>query len=285
MKYSPRWFCVVLVTSAHLFVSHRSFGDTPENFRTDNLVAWCIVPFDASKRGPADRAEMVKELGLSRIAYDWRQEHISEFEEEIQQYQKHGIEFFAFWSWHDSLTPLIEKYKIRPQIWMMLKSPHASTQSEKVQLAAEQLLPMAKRTKNLGCKLGIYNHGGWAGEPLNMVAVCKHLREKHGFEHVGIVYNCHHGHSHIEGFEKSFKAMQPYLLCLNLNGMADPQSVQGIKNKIIPIGSGQHEAKMINTVIESGYHGPIGILDHRSEFDSKESLQMNIDGLSKLLDN
>ena len=26
--------------------------------RQNNLVAWCIVPFDASKRGPAERARM-----------------------------------------------------------------------------------------------------------------------------------------------------------------------------------------------------------------------------------
>ena len=29
-------------------------------FAKDNLVAWCIVPFDAAKRGPAERAAMVK---------------------------------------------------------------------------------------------------------------------------------------------------------------------------------------------------------------------------------
>ena len=31
-------------------------------FSRDNLVAWCIVPFDASKRGPKERAEMLERL-------------------------------------------------------------------------------------------------------------------------------------------------------------------------------------------------------------------------------
>ncbi|MDA0725322.1 MAG: hypothetical protein O3B25_13790 [Verrucomicrobia bacterium] len=44
-------------------------------FALDNLVAWCIVPFDAKKRGPAERAEMAKRLGFTKIAYDWRGEH------------------------------------------------------------------------------------------------------------------------------------------------------------------------------------------------------------------
>ena len=53
------------------------------NFAKDQLVAWCIVPFDAAKRGPLARAEMLKRLGLKRVAYDWREQHVKEFEEEI----------------------------------------------------------------------------------------------------------------------------------------------------------------------------------------------------------
>ena len=45
--------------------------------KRDNLMAWCIVPFDAKKRGPEERAAMLKELGLSRLAYDWRDEHVA----------------------------------------------------------------------------------------------------------------------------------------------------------------------------------------------------------------
>ncbi|MBO65778.1 MAG: hypothetical protein CL509_05810, partial [Actinobacteria bacterium] len=61
-----------------------------DNFAKDKLVAWCIVPFDAKQRGPAERAAMLKRLGLKRVAYDWRAKHVAEFEEEILQYKKHG---------------------------------------------------------------------------------------------------------------------------------------------------------------------------------------------------
>ena len=74
----------------------------PENFQRENLVAWCIVPFDAKVRGPAERAEMIRSLGMRRVAYDWRAEHVPQFEEEILQYKKHDIEYFAFWSWHEA---------------------------------------------------------------------------------------------------------------------------------------------------------------------------------------
>ena len=88
------------------------------NFAKDQLVAWCIVPFDAAKRGPSARAEMLKRLGLKRVAYDWRAQHVKEFEEEILQYKKHSLEFFAFWGVHDEAFALFEKYKLHPQIWL-----------------------------------------------------------------------------------------------------------------------------------------------------------------------
>ncbi len=41
----------------------------------DNLVAWCIVPFDAEERSPEQRALMLDELGFKKMAWDWRMEH------------------------------------------------------------------------------------------------------------------------------------------------------------------------------------------------------------------
>ena len=78
--------------------------------------------------------------------------------------------------------------------------------------------PLARRTAALHCRLGLYNHGGWGGEPRNLVAVCKQLHAK-GHKHAGIVYNWHHGHGHIDDWAAALKRMQPYLHCLNLNGM------------------------------------------------------------------
>lgn len=250
-----------------------------ENMHRDKLVAWCIVPFDAKQRGPAERAEMVKRLGLTRVAYDWREQHVPTFEEEILQYKKHGIEFFAFWSWHDAIEPLIEKHGIHPQIWLMFSAPAEGSPEDKVKAAAEGLLPMIEKTKKHGLKLGLYNHGGWSGEPENMVAVCRYLHSIHKADHVGIVYNLHHGHDHISDFAKQLELMQPYLLCLNLNGMNDKA-----QPKILPIGRGQHEKAMLQTIVDSHYSGPIGIIDHREELDAELSLQQNLDGLSSVLE-
>src|SRR5207249_9986872 len=60
-------------------------------FSRDNLVAWCIVPFDRKKRAPEDRAAMLERLGFRHFAYDWRAEHIPTFDAEIAALRRHGI--------------------------------------------------------------------------------------------------------------------------------------------------------------------------------------------------
>ncbi|MFH1265578.1 MAG: AP endonuclease, partial [Planctomycetota bacterium] len=66
-------------------------------------------------------------------------------------------------------------------------------------------------------------------------------------------------------FAESLATMMPYLLCLNLNGMND-----GANPKILPIGRGRHDKRLIETIAESGYRGPIGILDHRADVDAEK---------------
>lgn len=246
-------------------------------FDKSNLVAWCIVPFDAAKRGPAERAEMLVRLGVKRVAYDWRDEHVATFEEEIRQYEKHGLEYFAFWSWHPAMQPLIEKHGIHPQLWITNPSPAAATQEEKVEAAAKQLLPLAQQAAKLKCKIGLYNHGGWGGEPRNLVAVCQRLQQKK-LDNVGIIYNWHHGHDHIADFAEMLALMKPHLLCLNLNGMND-----GANPKILSLGQGKHDLAMLRVVRDSGYQGPLGVIGHRAERDVEECLRENLDGLERLV--
>lgn len=243
----------------------------------DNLVAWCIVPFDAAKRTPEQRAVMLADLGLKRCAYDWRAEHVPTFEREIMAYKKQGIEFFAFWGLHEEAFRLFDKHDLQPQIWYMMPQPISGvSQADKISLTVAKLLPVVERTKQAGCQLGLYNHGGWAGEPENLVAICKHFRQL-GHDHVGIVYNFHHAHEKIGDWPATFKQVKPYLLCLNINGMND-----NANPKIVSIGKGQHERGMIKVVTESNYVGPIGILDHRNERDAKESLRENLEGVQQI---
>jgi len=259
-------------------------AEIPANFQRENLVAWCIVPFDAKKRGPAERVAMLEELGLRRIAYDWRKEHVAEFDEEFRLYREHGLELFAFWSVHEAAYPLFEKHDFTPQVWRTLRSPDGTTDKERIDQAASSMEELARDLGDRGLTLGLYNHGGWGGRPSSLVAVCEELHAR-GHENVGIVYNFHHAHFDREEFSAEFARMIPHLLCLNLNGMLDPEEfdVKKQQDKIRPVGSGEHEKEMLRIVLESDYTGPVGILAHRTDRDVEIVLRENLEGLDSLL--
>ena len=61
-----------------------------ELFARTHLMAWCIVPFDAKKRGPEERAAMLEKLGFQHFAYDYRSEHLPQFDAEIAACKRHG---------------------------------------------------------------------------------------------------------------------------------------------------------------------------------------------------
>jgi len=268
---------LVVISTSRL---HAQNSAEKDNFSRENLVAWCIVPFDGKKRGPAERAKMVADLGLRRVAYDWRDEHVPTFEQEILEYKRRGLEYFAFWSLHEQAFQLFKKHHLHPQIWQIIPNPNGATQEQKVQQAAEQMLPLVQRTRKLGSKLGLYNHGGWSGQPANMVAVCQYLRQKHDAAHVGIVYNQHHAHDHIDDFANVIRLMKPYLFCLNLNGMNRDGDAKG--QKILPIGAGDSDLSLLKAIRQSGYEGPIGIIGHTQD-DVELRLRDNLEGLDWLL--
>jgi sugar phosphate isomerase/epimerase len=252
-------------------------------FATNNLVAWCIVPFDAKKRGPEERAQMLDRLGLKRLAYDWRDEHIATFDQEVETMQRHGIEVTAWWfpgGLNDTARKILdclERHQVKAQLWITMGDPAPQApQAGKVQAAAAVVRPIAEAAAKIGCSVALYNHGGWFGEPENEVAIIEQLR----MPNVGIVYNFHHGHGHLARFPELMRKMQPHLLAINLNGMVTDGDKVG--KKILTLGEGDQDLTLLKTIRDSGWRGPVGILDHRPETDSEETLRANLAGLQKL---
>jgi sugar phosphate isomerase/epimerase len=256
-------------------------ADPADVFARDNLVAWCVVPFDGKKRGPEDRAAMLAGLGFKKYAYDWRAEHLPTFDREVQALKKHGVELTAVWfpaalnADAKALLAVIEKHKLAPQLWVMFPEPAGKTQEEKVAAAAARLAPVVDAAAKLGCKVGLYNHGGWPGEPENQIAVI----EKLGSKNVGLVYNLHHGHDHLDRFPELLTKMTPHLLCLNLNGMTAGGDKAG--KKILVLGQGDRDLGLLTAIRASGYRGPVGIIGHTPD-DADARLRDNLDGLDWL---
>jgi sugar phosphate isomerase/epimerase len=252
-------------------------------FAPENLIAWCIVPFDAKRRGPQERAEMLHRLGFHRFAYDWRDEQIPTFDQELDALEKHGIRLEAFW-FPASMVPendaagrtildFLRRRKVKSQLWLSLAVPEQGTQEERVASAARAVRWVAEEARKIDGQVGLYNHGGWFGEPENQLAII----ERVAMPNVGLVYNFHHGHAHVDRFPTLFRLMKPRLLALNINGMrlGGPQ--------ILGVGKGDRELEMLRLVAASDYHGPIGLLGHRAELDAEVALRENLDGLRELV--
>ncbi|MES2707245.1 MAG: DUF6797 domain-containing protein [Verrucomicrobiota bacterium] len=260
-----------------------------EVFDQANLAAWCIVPFDSKKRGPEERAAMLEALGIRKLAYDYRAEHIPTFDAELEALKKRGIELTAWWfpgALNDEakrILDVIRRHGVHPELWITHGVPapaagDAAAQTALVESEAAVIRPIAEAAAAAGCKVGLYNHGGWFGEPENQLAIVARL-ERDGLRNVGLVYNLHHGHGDMRDFPAVLEKMKPHLLALNLNGMSSGGEAAG--GKIMPLGQGDMDLGVLQAIKASGWRGPLGILNHTDE-DAEARLKDNLDGLNWL---
>jgi sugar phosphate isomerase/epimerase len=271
---------------AFLMLSSSAFARADKLFAKDNLLAWCIVPFDGMKRGPEDRVAMLKRLGFQHYAYDWRDVHLPTFDAELVALKRADIKLDAVWfpATLDKnakfLLEKLEQHKIQTQLWVTMNggatAKDAAEQRAKIEQHAKALRPIIDAAAKIGCSVGLYNHGAWFGEPDNQLAIIKELNAKN----VGIVYNLHHGHSQLSQFPELLAKMTPHLYALNLNGMIVDGDRKG--KKILVLGQGDEDVKILKTIAASTYRGPIGIIGHTDD-DAEARLRDNLDGLAWLV--
>ncbi|HSH15897.1 MAG TPA: TIM barrel protein, partial [Verrucomicrobiae bacterium] len=237
---------------------------------------------------PEERAAMLEELGIRRFAYDYRAEHIPTFDAEIEALKKHGIELTAWWfptSLNDeakNILAVLKRHNEHPQLWVMgggAPTHSPEEQSARVEAEAKRIGEIAIAAKAIGSTVALYNHDNWFGEPENQIAIIEHLK-KDGITNVGIVYNLHHGHEHLNRFPALLAMMKPYLLALNINGMVVGGDKTG--RLILPLGQGELDLQLLKIIRASGWNGPIGILNHTDE-DADARLRDNMEGLAWLV--
>lgn len=286
---SPTRFLFLLICCSAHFVAVGQKKSSGSVFAKDNLVAWCIVPYDSKERNSVERAEMLNHMGITKLAYDWREKHVATFDAEIEALKKHGIALQAFWYMSGPnpeqdknlaiILNVLRRHGVKTQLWLMvvgIKDMDSMSQDEKVAAVAKPVAYIADKAKEIGCSVGLYNHGGWYGEPENQLAVIRYLKKPN----IGIVYNFHHAEEQTERFPRFFPEMKSYLFSVNLAGLKKGNPV-----KVVPVGQGDAEQEMIRIVQKSGYHGPIGIINEETAPDAEVGLNLNIDGLKVILKN
>jgi len=275
----PRRFRVLLLSWVLIVLALPAPAAAPDStlFARSNLVAWCIVPFDSRKRTPEERVAMLGRLGFERYAYDWRAEHLPDTARELRLAAARGIRVEAAWVWiekdrpaqlsesNERLLAALKESGVSTQLWVGFAPGffEGMTDEQKVARGAEMVRHLSDRAAETKSRVALYNHGDWFGEPENQVRIIRALPGRD----VGIVYNFHHGHEHIGRFDAVVKAIRPYLWVVNLNGMR-PEGP-----KILPFGTGTHERRMLQTILDSGFAGPFGVLSHVDGADAEEVLR------------
>ena len=136
-------------------------------FARDNLLAWCIVPYDAEERGPEERAQMLRDLGITMLAYDWRERHMPTFDAEWEALNKHGIKLQAFWM-VTGLEPagdptvervfdFVERNNVQTQLWTYIVETEEFRNmdpEQKVEKVVEILGYLADRAERTQCQIG-----------------------------------------------------------------------------------------------------------------------------------
>jgi sugar phosphate isomerase/epimerase len=255
----------------------------PDLLDPQNLTAWCVVPFDARKRGPLERAEMLQRLGFKNFAYDWRSKDVPTFDAEVEALSQHGINLVAWWFPTDAEDPnaqtilkVIKRHDIHPQLWVMGSGSPTKTDAEQWQRTeqeAERIRKIVELAAPCGCPVELYNHNGWFGQPDNEVAVIERLKLK-GVSGVGMVYNFSHGHGDIADFPAIWKRIEHYVVAVNVSGMVTSE-------RLIPPSQGDKELDMLRTIRESRWRGPIGVIAEQGG-DAEVTLRNDLRGLDWL---
>ena len=102
-------------------------------FAKTNLHAWAFEEYDAVSRSPAERAQVLETVGLTKAGYVGRNvERMKEFDAYVAAYNARKIELVAVWTPVNTDSPLqepqiqmfleaVERHKLRIQWWVTLE--------------------------------------------------------------------------------------------------------------------------------------------------------------------
>ena len=280
---------LLLIVGAGVYAAEqRSAGVSA--FAKSNLHAWAFEEYDAVSRTPAERARVLKRLGLTKAGYVGRNvDRMKEFDAYVEAYRQEGIELVAVWTPVNTDAPLEEehlrmfleaaqRHGLRVQWWVTLERFAQVTDDRAVDKAAEVIRTLIPEANKRGLRLALYGHGrdAWFTQPENQLSILERLAPA-ASEPLGLVYNFHHAHSQLDRFAKFAPQVLPHLWAVNLNGMKAEGPM------ILPIGQGDREREMIGILAKAGYRGQVGILHHQRTQDAEKGLTTNIEGLRQVL--
>jgi sugar phosphate isomerase/epimerase len=268
-----------------------------------------LIAHDAVPRTALERATMLREIGLSRIVWDWREEHIDSFDAELDALRLAGVQLAGMWTplpmpaleepdyaSRFGVVPARLKYLITeaarrglsPDLWTQISfgAPGAplalspELHRSEVQRAADHLMGIARLARGHGMCLMLTNHGGWAGQPQTMIDVVREL-EARGLSNVGIGLRLHHAHHLIPDLDRHIATLGDYLAAVMLSGADAGAELSG--RVVLPFGAGSRDRWVTHVLMESGWQGQL-LVHAVGRDDARARLLDSLEGWEWALD-
>jgi len=255
-------------------------------YETDNLFAWCIASHDPPTRTAEDRAQMLHNLGIRGYAWGNRMaaaDQLPKFHAEMDAMTQRGIKLVGRYinATYDAkemkaILDSFKAYDAHPELW--LSPGHPSEDKPDAQRAADEatrLRPTAEAAAEVGLKVGLYNHAGWFGDPINLISIIQQLQEQ-GVNNVGLAFCLHWCHEWVDRFEMLLPKITPHLLSMSISGVFRDGNTTD--RQFPPVGAGEEDIRLLSTLVQSQWRGPVGLINHTS-LEAEPRLRDHLDGL------
>ena len=246
---------------------------------------------------------MLHSVGLTKIIWDWRDEHIDTFDAELDALRQHHIELAGMWT--PSPMPAFEEpdYSSRfgvvstriktliteaarrghtPDLWTQIafggpgtpSAPSEQVHGAEVVRAADHLTGLVRLARGHGMCVVLTNHGGWAGEPRTLVDIVSELARR-GLGNVGIGFRLQHAHHLIADLDHHLATMSEHLVAVMLSGADAGAELTG--RVILPFGAGSRDRWVTHALLESGWQGQL-VVHAVGNDDSEARLLDSLEG-------
>lgn len=240
---------------------------------------FCIDWHDAKKRSFEQQAQMLKELGYPGVGHIW----LDKVEERIKTLDAAQLRLFQ-------ITMVVEvgpgktpydanRFKAvcdaiqgrRVQFCLLLNGMKPSDPTVDPQ-AVDILRTMSDQARDSGTQLLLYPHqGSWIEHIEDSVRVA----DKVDRPNVGVMFNlCHWLRvDSSRDYKPLLKRAMPWLWAISINGADEFDDKPGWERYIQPLDQGSFDVgKLLRTLKELGYRGPIGLQCYGIGGDAREHL-------------
>jgi sugar phosphate isomerase/epimerase len=287
MKKSRSWLLAAAL-AAIFSLNHSARAEASAS----PFFPFCIDWHDSKKRSFEQQAEMLKELGYPGVGHIW----LDKLEERIKTLDAAGLKLFQ-------ITMVVEvgpgkpPYDVdrfkevcglikgrRVQFCLLVNGMTPSDPSVD-EHAVKILRAMSDQAEESGAQLLLYPHqGSWVERLEDSIRVA----DKVDRPNVGVMFNlCHWLRvDKSRDYKPLLEAAMPRLWAISINGADEFDENPGWERYIQPLDKGSFDVgKLLKTLDELGYQGPIGLQCYGIGGDTREHLARSMSAWRKLSSN